>query len=246
MNTRIAEFLRAQDCVFGRVCSGTPHDADAPLQALGSSGRKSVFVFDRAYVEDHASETEFDGWEFLRGLGFTEKYIVADVKVYHIPQILVLFSIKESFRNIYPISPASWDGVGQFVRQCYPNVYPDYCRLERDLRNTTVDEFESEVKFSFYNVLKGLDEQHSFVDEEKYLSFATPRTACQLRLFLYCELRLLEFFAGDGLINVPGTAPDAERYCEYLAGNVTLEHLRAIADVVEIVIPIKIPHLHAE
>ena len=56
-----------------------------------------------------------------------------------------------------------------------------------------------------------------------YCSLPSPRSALQVRLFLYCELRLLEMFRGDGYAS--STEPGSVHCLGYLCPNMQLSEL---------------------
>ena len=134
--------------------------------------------------------------------------------------------------------PATWDGVTQLVQSLYPDVYPDLVQHLQTLKDTPFEEFEREAGFEFLESIKNesgsLPNGAPFYSYEKYCSLPTPRRAWQVRLFLYCEMRLLKLFRGDGYAEMK----DGRAGClEYLCPNV---HISALDSECSALIPMSI------
>ena len=120
--------------------------------------------------------------------------------------------------------PATWDGVTHIVNSLYPHTYHDLLQHLETLKSTPFGKFEEEAGFKFLECRR--NEQGTFPDKPPYYSYEfycnlpKPRTALQVRLFLYCELRLLEMFTGDGYVSTH--EPGSVHCLEYLAPNFQL------------------------
>ena len=125
----------------------------------------------------------------------------------------------------------------------YPKVYPDLLQHLPTLENTPFSDFEIEAGFKFLECKRNMDgsfpDKPPFYNYDLYCSIPAPHTALQVRLFLYCEMRLLEMFRGDGYAAT--TEPGSVCSLEYLCPNLKLsdfdaEHL-AILPMPHILIP---------
>ena len=121
---------------------------------------------------------------------------------------------------------ATWDGVLQMIKTCYPDAYEDVITHYDELRSKSVDQFEQEAGFKFLDAKKNIAGTNSslppFHSYSHFLSLPRPRRVWQVRLFLYCELRLLSLFEGDGFTHLEsgGRGPR-----EYLCPNLPLSAL---------------------
>lgn len=117
---------------------------------------------------------------------------------------LVLVKPSNAFHNGKDllVAPATWDGVVQIVQTCYPDAYSDLVQHLTELREKDFEYFESEAGFEFLEARKNEDDSNpngpQFYSYEHFCSLPHPRKLWQIRLFLYCEMRLLKFFRGDG------------------------------------------------
>lgn len=154
---------------------------------------------------------------------------------------LLLFRPTEEQKNLFV--RATWDGVAHIVHSMYPNVYPDLIHHLPILKNTPFAEFEKEAGFSFLecrrNICGDFPDKPPYYSYDFYCTLPKPRTALQVRLFLYCEIRLLEMFRGDGYSS--SAKPDSVHCLEYLCPNLQLsefgkEHL-AVLPMTHICIP---------
>ncbi len=105
--------------------------------------------------------------------------------------------------NDFCVAPATWDGVKQIVRAYYSGVYPHLTEHEQELRTNGLEYFESQAGFEFLESRR--NEDGSVPNGRPYFGYdyfcklpVGPKRAWEIRLFLYCELRLLKFFEGDG------------------------------------------------
>ena len=146
---------------------------------------------------------------------------------------LILFQLPDGYSNATAYSelrqfiglhPATWEGVLDLVRLCYPIAATDMEQYLNVLQSTPFEEFEKEAGFHF------IDTHHNNTSAgppvytyDHYCTLPTPRKAWQTRLFLYCELHLFELYTGDGRTQSKGVS---FRHKEYLSLDVSLETLR--------------------
>ena len=130
----------------------------------------------------------------------------------------------QEIRQFIGLHPATWDGVLDLVKLCYPLAALDMEQHLEELRNTPFEEFEKAAGFRFidthHNVKSGGPPSYKYA---VYCALPTPRKAWQTRLFLYCELHLLELYTGDGRTQCDG---QSVRHKEYVCRDVSLGALR--------------------
>ena len=138
---------------------------------------------------------------------------------------LILFKLAEKHKDL--LVPATWDGVTRIVNSMYPNVYSDLLQYLPVLKQTPFEDFEKEAGFVFLecrrNIHGDFPDKPPYYSYEFYCSLPKPRTALQVRLFLYCEMRLLEMFRGDGYASC--VEPRSVHCLEYLCPNLPLSEL---------------------
>lgn len=126
------------------------------------------------------------------------------------------------------IAPATWDGVIQHTRTTFPEALDDLMMHIKALKEMRFEEFEKEAGFEFLEAKKNRQSQNSpdsppYFGYKYFCSLPKPRTAWQVRAFLFCELRLLKLFTGDGYTCNEGNS--GQRVLEYLGPNVVLGDL---------------------
>lgn len=109
------------------------------------------------------------------------------------------------------------------VKLCYPLAAPDMEQHLDELRSTPFEEFEKAAGFHFIDTHHSTSSGPPSYKYAEYCELPTPRKAWQTRLFLYCELHLLELYTGDGRTHSDGLSV---RHKEYLCRDVSLEALR--------------------
>ena len=128
--------------------------------------------------------------------------------------------------------PASWNGVDQIVRTLYPAAHSSMAEHWDSLRNNTFDHFEKEAGFEFIEARRNIDgavpNGPPFYSYDYFCRLPQPRTAWQVRAFLYCELRLLKLFRGDGLTGSGGEGG----LREFLVPNISLASLNPLHSAV--------------
>ena len=127
-----------------------------------------------------------------------------------------------------PIAPATWDGVVQHVRATFPDALDDLLSHLHTLKESRFENFEREAGFQFLEAKKNRHAQAGpsappYFSYEYFCSLPKPRSAWQVRAFLYCELRLLKLFTGDGLTCNEGG--NGKRIPEYFGPNVRIGEL---------------------
>lgn len=124
------------------------------------------------------------------------------------------------------IVPATWDGVDHMIQSLYPEAHPCFTAHREVLRTRPVEHFEKEAGFEFLEARRNIDGSlpngPPFYSYEYFCSLPSPRTAWQVRAFLYCELRLLSLFRGDGWTQ---SGEGGRGLREYLCSNMPLDHL---------------------
>ena len=137
--------------------------------------------------------------------------------------------------ELLSISHATWDGVIQHIRDTFPEALDDVIRNMIELQQRKFEEFEEEAGFQFLDAKKnrhgeGIPGSPPYFSYEYFCTLPKPRTAWQVRAFLFCELRLLKLFTGDGYTCNEGGG--GQRLLEYLGPNVQLEELDPVKSVV--------------
>jgi hypothetical protein len=127
-----------------------------------------------------------------------------------------------------PIAPATWDGVIQYTRDMFPDAFDDLMSHIHTLKQKKFKEFEEAARFQFLDAKRNRRGQggHSgppYFSYEYFCSLPKPRAAWQVRAFLFCELRLLKLFTGDGYTCNEGSG--GQRVLEYLGPNLQVENL---------------------
>lgn len=127
-----------------------------------------------------------------------------------------------------PIVPATWDGVIELTRALFPEVTGDLLSNLQTLKEKKCEEFEEEAGFRFLDAKRnrhgtGPPGSPPYFNYKHFCSLPKPRRAWQVRAFLYCELRLLSLYTGDGLTCNEGRR--GQRIKEYLMPNVRFTDL---------------------
>ena len=138
---------------------------------------------------------------------------------------LILFRPSTQQKGL--IVPATWDGVTQIVSSLYPNAHKDLIEHLPTLKDTPFEVFEKQAGFQFLECRRNehgtSPDKPPYYSYDFYCSLPSPRSALQVRLFLYCELRLLEMFRGDGYAS--SAEPGSVHCLEYLCPNLQLSEL---------------------
>ena len=145
--------------------------------------------------------------------------------------------------GVFPTTPATWDGVIQIIQHLYPEALEDVTSNLGELQTRDLDSFQTEAGFAFYDAKK--NDRGQFPDAPPYFSYAyfcslpKPRAVWQVRAFLYCEMRLLKLFKGDGYTWTEGGGRGRK---EYIAPNIALSMLDPKQSVV-IPMTVKVPNI---
>ena len=145
--------------------------------------------------------------------------------------------------GVFPTTPATWEGVIQVMKRLYPKALQDVMSNLSTLQTRDLDSFQTEAGFAFYDAKK--NDRGQFPDAPPYFSYdhfcslPKPRTAWQVRAFLYCEMRLLKLFKGDGYTRTEGSGKGRR---EYIAPNIPLSKLDPKQSVI-IQMTVKVPNI---
>ena len=138
---------------------------------------------------------------------------------------LILFT-KSALRHLGDIVPATWNGLLPTVRTCYPDAYEDILFHLDEMQYKCVGDFEKEAGFKFLDAKRNISGSDlslpPFHNYLHFLSLPHPKKSWQARLFLYCELRLLSLFKGDGFTYKENGDRGTK---EYFCPNLTLSAL---------------------
>ena len=211
--------------VYGRICSSRKGEPPAKLTA--NPNRKTAFIFGSDAIASIVLRN--NAYDTLLRLGFTRDYLYYDIIVQKCSSWLFLFKPPACRRDDFLVAPATWDGVEAVLRALYPDALPDFVLHRAQLVETSYESFEQEAGFKFLESRKMLDAAIAggvhvgggppYCSYEHFRSLPRPRKAWQVRLFLYCELRLLELFSGDGHTYMDDGTPGCK---EYLCTNVDI------------------------
>lgn len=130
------------------------------------------------------------------------------------------------------ISPATWDGVIQHIEALFPEAISDLKEHIHTLEEKTLEYFEEEAGFRFLDAKKNRYTQDypPYFSYKYFCSLPKPRSAWQVRAFLYCELRLHKLFTGDG--HTCNEGDRGMRIKEYLCPNTRISDLDSTKSVV--------------
>ncbi|KAJ8041947.1 hypothetical protein HOLleu_12889 [Holothuria leucospilota] len=225
--------------LFGRICT-TKGPQHQPVQFSDSLGRKTAFLFGPTTVNNMRLEQTY---EFLLHLGLIPEYIHLKACVQKAAYWLVLLKNSCNPGSGYisaPILPATWDGLKTFITHFYPFAKESVLQHWATITSVSIETFEKEAGFKFIHALK---EIHGpmYMSYSKFCKLGKPVKAWQVRLFLYCELRILELFHGDGFTYSQDGMRGEE---EFIAPNYTFRDLRD-EDIILIPLEVNIPqHVH--
>lgn len=157
---------------------------------------------------------------------------------------LVLFtlgSLSSCPASPIAVVPATWDGIIQHVKLYFPKAMEDLLLHIQTLIKSKFEVFETEAGFLFLDSKNNKGKEHAeppYFGYKHFTSLPKPRTAWQVRAFLYCELRLLKLYSGDGYT----TRNEGGRgVLEYLCPNVHIHRLASAAKSVTLPLKVTIP-----
>ncbi len=133
----------------------------------------------------------------------------------------------DSNKGLFHIVPASWEGMVEHVSYYYPDAKEDLIKHYKVLQDTPFEEFEREAGFTFLDSKRNKNKEcvyPPYFGYNQFVQLPKPRTAWQVRAFLYCELRLLKLYSGDGYTVVEGSNQKGVQ--EYLCPNLSLSSIK--------------------
>ena len=216
------ELAKAGECsLFGRILSWAKGGYPTEL----SQGRLTTFLFGEDAVRGVGDRVTSDPFGVLMELGLKREYVKWKIEVAREDYWLVLFRV----RRESPVRcfPATWEGIGHMLAWKFPEALNDFNLHRAELSSHSCEFFEKESGIDFMRCLQQKQESDAvspYFSYARYLTCAAPRSCWQVRLFLYCELRILEFFTGDGYTLTPDKKPG---YKEYVANSINLSLLPA-------------------
>ncbi|XP_071479260.1 uncharacterized protein [Diadema antillarum] len=193
-----------QTQIYGRICT-TKNPETPPVNLSDVPGRKTAFLFGPDTVFGALIRHIHDPYAMLLKLGFLPEYIHMKACKQKACYWLVLLSADPSgtSSDAHPSSPfvkpvpATWEGLLTFLGKCYPDALLAVRAHWSLITSKPVEYFEEKSPVKFIQALSdptGPD----FMTYSKFLSLPKPQKDWETRLFLYCELRILELFSGDG------------------------------------------------
>jgi len=133
--------------------------------------------------------------------------------------------------------PATWVGVRNLVAALYPDLTATpldahICAFATNAPHLAVEELEKAAGFTFKSALTTHKERK--MTAAQYAARAAAEGAALplwvSRFFLYCDLRLLELFAGEGVtVNAEGKASVPEYLVTNFTAAAAVEHLASTA-----------------
>lgn len=217
------EQLDLVEDIYGRVC--TTVGKEPPVRFSSDPARTSVFLFGPDAVKSILLQES--GYEILCSIGRDKDYLHHTMIEQRSSFWLVLFT-SDAFPSSEPsstIAPATWEGVIKHTRTTFPDAFGDLMNNINTLKQRNFETFEEEAGFQFLNSKKNRHSKDNsglppYFSYQYFCSLPKPRTAWQVRAFLFCELRLLKLFTGDGYTCNEGRG--GQRVLEYLGPNVRL------------------------
>ncbi|RDD43094.1 hypothetical protein TrispH2_005384 [Trichoplax sp. H2] len=184
---------KANGRVFGRICS-TPTRQERPKNLSYVPGRKTAFVFGPETVQTLLLQKK--PYEILLELGMLPEGIHEKCCIRKHVYWLILLCPGQCGSKL-DFYEATWQGVVEAMKVIYPQAYDDLLIHLDEIKATNIETFEKQAQFRFIEVLPFRDSLN-YMSYQRFCNLPHPRKAWQVRLLLYCELRLLELFAGDG------------------------------------------------
>ncbi|KAI6646623.1 hypothetical protein LOD99_12744 [Oopsacas minuta] len=209
--------------LFGRIMSWSRDSYPSEL----SQARITTFLFGEDAIRQVQDRVLSDPFGVLIELGLMPDYVKWKIEVTQEDYWLVLFRVMPSYHSPIRAFPATWNGIGDIIAYKFPGALYDFNQHKDVLSSNSCQFFEKESGIDFMKCLKLKQEDN---DISPYFSYArfmrcpVPRSSWQVRLFLYCELRVLEYFTGDGYTH---TADKKRGYKEYIANSINLSLIPA-------------------
>ena len=141
---------------------------------------------------------------------------------------VILFSPQQG-PNHTPVLPATWDGLKEFVSNCYPDAADSVNEHWEIIKTKPVEYFEEQAGFKFIQAVSD-PSKPLYMSYDKFKSLAKPQKDWEARCFLYCELRIFELFSGDGVTkDTEGKNGEREYIClNYEKADLGEENFKAI------------------
>lgn len=214
--------------IYGRILSVRPPYETHPKEL--SIGRTTAFMFGEDSVFSLIRDKIVpDSYGVLLSLGLTPEHIKMKLVARKERFWLLLVSIQisqagnsASNHELLHVFPATWEGITSIIQLHYPKALHDYINYLTEIQTKPTSYFQDISGICFLKCLELRDEHNAkspYMNYNRYLECPEPRTSWQLRLFLYCELRLLDKFVGNGRTLM---ADNSYGPLEYIASNVQL------------------------
>ena len=220
----LSAFLRSgEHSLFGRILSWSKDGYPTEL----SQGRLTAFLFGEDAIRGVGDRVMSDPFGVLMELGLKADYVRWKIEVAREGYWLVLFRVRSDTESPVRAFPATWGGVGDMLAWKFPEALDEFNHHRVTLSSHSCEFFEKESGIDFMKCLQlkqECDAVSPYFSYARYLACAVPRSSWQVRLFLYCELRILEFFVGDGYTLTPDKKPG---YKEYISNSINLSLIPA-------------------
>lgn len=209
--------------LYGRIMSWQKDSLPTEL----SQGRITTFLFGEDAISHIKDRVLSDPFGVLIELGLMPTYVKWKVEVVEEVYWLVIFRVVTSSHSPIRTFPATWDGIGNMLAWKFPEALDDFTKHKQIVSSNNCQFFEKESGVDFMKCLKLKQENDAispYYSYARYLRCPTPRSAWQVRLFLYCELRILEYFTGDGYTH---TGDRKRGYREHIANSINISLIPA-------------------
>jgi hypothetical protein len=194
--------------VYGRIVRTMQ---PAPERLAEEAERRVVPVMGPGGLQRLLGKT---GYQSLITIGYTPEYI-ANLVARGMKYKLILFDRPDEMRI------ATWTASVEFASQHYPELRTVLYRALTQLRASSLEEFERQKGFRFYDVERAGRNDPRFMTPERLL--ASEQTPADVRCFLFHTLHFTDLYAGDGYTK---TISGERGVREYLMHNARLETLR--------------------
>eukprot|EP01040_Poterioochromonas_malhamensis_P008300 gene8300-8977_t len=206
--------------VYGRWTATRPNESGEALQALSNTpGRRSAFIFG---PDSLLRLLQLPPYEFLLTLGLGSDYLWFIQKKRKFPSLMILFDPQTDVA----CSSCDWEGIAQFISTVYPEASEEVNRHLPALKACHVKEIEEMGGVSFAECLLFAENNPDFLSFPQFLRLPRPTSLAEVRLFLYCELRLLIEFSGTGMMPPPALGK------EYIVPNFQFSQIQHRVDVI--------------
>lgn len=194
--------------VYGRIVRT---ELDEPSTLTEDDDRKVVMIMGPSGLQQLLG---LSGFEALCKIGYSSDYIARNLsrgKKFK----LVVFDRPPCLRV------ATWSVALSAVAQHYPELAAVLLRALPELKRLSIEEFEAQAGFSFYEARLQGPAEGSFMNRERLLR--SKGTAADVRQFLFHTVHFSELFTGDGYTQTPEGLRGVR---EYIMPNVPIRSLR--------------------